>query len=177
MKTEKMSLSQLRILPIIPLFLAIFSLFICSNWSYGDEVTVKKACLEATKDILKKQIELTKTSLAERRESDETGYLVSIEKLESSLKKMKAEYDKYTSITIDEYELPDPIEVEATMNSWKSLRINEEQSMKGPWYTVVGSQEPIEPDKKYIMTIHVLYKLPFSYNHYDVYVSEIKLEE
>ncbi|RIB35424.1 MAG: hypothetical protein BXU00_01500 [Candidatus Nanoclepta minutus] len=132
------------------------------------EASLKKECLKATINAIKieinRHLEWLETSDVENR-----GEIL------NRLNQLIVDLEKYKDMKIEEYTIPEKREVIGWIEgSYKmdNLLYIENMTRSGPFYHIVGirGNATIEPNKKYLMTIYLVYPRYYPFESYYVYV-------
>ncbi|RDD52326.1 hypothetical protein BA065_02340 [Nanoarchaeota archaeon NZ13-N] len=136
------------------------------------ETSLKKECLKATINAIK--IEINR-----HREWLEAPDVENREEVLSRLNKLTADLERYENMKIEEYVIPEKREVIGWIEGpyeIDTLLYIENMTRSGPFYHIVGirGNTTIKPNKKYLMTIYLVYPRYYPFESYYVYVYKYK---
>jgi len=136
------------------------------------EINLKEECLKAIINAIK--IEINR-----HREWLDTPDIENKEEILNRLNQLKTDLEKYENMKVEEYMIPEKREVIGWIEEpykMDTLLYIENMTRSGPFYHIVGIREnsTIEPKKKYLMTIHLVYLRYYPFESYYVYVYKYK---
>lgn len=140
-------------------------------------ISLKEACVKAAirgieldMERLQKWLEIPKGKLTEGAAPRK--------RIKSRLNQLKVELEKYKSIRLQDYELPDKREVIGWINqpcTENTILQIEGMSRSGPFYHIVGikggNYSVIKPQIKYRMAIYLVYPRYYPFPSYYIYLA------
>lgn len=145
-----------------------------SSNTEGDE-QLKQVCIETAVCGIKQEIKRHQQWIEGKVGKEQ-------EQFKQHLSELKGDLEKFQNLKLEDYEIPQKLEVTAWVNSpasENSILYFEGLTRSGPWYHICGIKgddySVLEPDTQYLITIYLVY--PRYYWHMDswyVYINEYK---
>lgn len=150
------------------------------NTASSKIMSLKNGCLQATIKAIELEIGRFQKWL-EIPEEERGAESITKEEIEARLKNLQADLEKYKNMKVEDYTLPEKVEVVADINELKEgdfLEI-EGLSRSGPFYHVVGivgDDYTAIKKGKYALTLYLVYPRYYPFTSFYVYIADYKLK-
>ncbi|MEF3244504.1 MAG: hypothetical protein K6343_00760 [Caldisericaceae bacterium] len=168
------------ILIVIILLGLLINQLVKINTASSRITSLKKGCIQATIKAIELEIEKHQKWLEIPDEELSPG-AVPKEEIKAHLKNLQADLEKYKNMKVEDYTLPQKLEVVADINELKEGDLLEIEglSRSGPFYHVVGivgDDYTAVKKGKYILTLYLVYPRYYPFTSFYVYIADYKLK-